>query len=91
MISANRKISGRAPLARRVVQCPARGQLQEMQGIPMVLQWLDGDHDGSEGFRQLIRSSRHVQDAWFPQGILRFAPNRKICNVFWQARLLRNA
>ena len=74
MILANRKISGRTP--------HARGRRQEMQGIPMVLQWPLRDPGGSEGHHQLTRYSRHVQDVWFSQGKLRFEPNSKICFFF---------
>ena len=91
MILANRKISGRTPHARRAAPCPVRGRRQEMQGIPMVLQWVEREPDRSEGLHQMTRYSRHVLNAWVFQGKLRFAPNRKIWILFWQARLLRNA
>ena len=78
MILANRKISGRTAHARRAAPRPVRGRRQEMQGIPMVLQWPLRDPGGLEGLHQLTRYSRLVQDVWFSQGKLRCAPNRKI-------------
>ena len=78
MILANRKIPTRTLHARRAAPCPVRGRRQEMQGIPMVLQWTLRDPTGSEGLHQLTQYSRLVQDVWSSQGKLRFEPNRKI-------------
>eukprot|EP00665_Eupelagonemidae_sp_cell47_P016254 gene16254-biopygen1626 len=50
-------ISGRTPHARQAAPCPVRGRRQEMQGIPMVLQWPLRDPGGSEGFHLMTRMS----------------------------------